>query len=65
MKKSSKLPNRKRLVNGKNPKFKLWLIDIKNKLEANADYYPTALACMQYMKNIYKEEAVEHLLSYF
>jgi hypothetical protein len=64
-KKSSKLPDGKRLSDGKDPKFESWLIDIENKLEANADHYPTALARMQYVKSMCEGEAAEHLLPRF
>jgi len=64
-KKSSKLPDGKRLADGKDPKFESWLIDIENKLEANADHYPTALARMQYVKSMCEGEAADHLLPRF
>ncbi|KAF3405570.1 hypothetical protein DPV78_003478 [Talaromyces pinophilus] len=37
------------------------LIDIKNKLELNTNYYPTPLAYIQYVKSMCKGEAVDHL----
>lgn len=64
-KKSTKLPDRQHLTDRINPKFKSWLIDVENKLEANADHYPTPLARMQYVKSMYKGEATNHLLPQF
>ncbi|KUL85764.1 hypothetical protein ZTR_08531 [Talaromyces verruculosus] len=63
-KKSTKLPDRKRFSGGDDPKFASWLIDVENKLEINTDYYPTALACMQYIKSIYTGAIAEHLVPY-
>jgi hypothetical protein len=51
------------LVDGKDLKFELWLIDVEGKLEANADYYLTAQARMAYVKSIYKRETANHLLA--
>jgi hypothetical protein len=39
--KSIKLLDRQVLVDRKDSKFKLWLIDVEGKLEANADHYLT------------------------
>jgi hypothetical protein len=39
--KSIKLLDGQVLVDGKDSKFELWLIDIKGKLEANVDHYLT------------------------
>ncbi|EED15081.1 conserved hypothetical protein [Talaromyces stipitatus ATCC 10500] len=61
-KKSTKLPNRKRFSGGDDPKFASWLIDVENKLETNADHYPTALARMQYVKSMCEGAAAEHLV---
>lgn len=56
-KKSTKIPNGQVLSDGVDPKYESWEIDIENKWEANADYYPTALACMAYVKSMCKGEA--------
>lgn len=64
-KKSSKLPDGKRFNDGKEPTFESWLIDIENKLEANADHYPTPLSRMQYVKSMCEGEAAEHLIPRF
>lgn len=66
-KKSTKLPDGKRFAGGKDPdpKFASWLIDIENKLETNADHYPTALSRMQYIKSMCEGEAADHLVPRF
>lgn len=64
-KKSTKLPDGQVFSDGKDPKFESWLVDVQNKLEANADHYLTALARMQYVKSMCKGEAAEHLLPRF
>jgi hypothetical protein len=64
-KKSTKLPDGQHLTDGADPKFESWLIDVENKLEANADHYPTPLARMQYVKSMCKGEAANHLLPRF
>jgi hypothetical protein len=64
-KKSSKLPDGKPLTDGKDPSFESWLIDVENKLEANADHYPTALARMQYVKSMCQGDAGDHLIPRF
>jgi len=61
--KSTKLPDGQVLVDGKDPKFESWLIDVEGKLEANADHYPTAQARMAYVKSMCKGEAANHLLA--
>ncbi|KAF3393346.1 hypothetical protein DPV78_009734 [Talaromyces pinophilus] len=64
-KKSTKLPDGKRFSDGSDPKFASWLIDIENKLESNANHYPTPLARMQYVKSICEGEAADHLVPRF
>lgn len=64
-KKSTKIPDGQLLSDGKDPKFESWLIDVENKLEANADHYPTALARMAYVKSMCKGDAANHLLPRF
>ena len=61
-KKSTKLPDGKRFSGGDDPKFASWLIDVENKLETNADHYPTALARMQYVKSMCEGAAADHLV---
>lgn len=63
-KKSIKLPNGKYFSSGNNLKFASQLINIENKSEINANYYLTVLAYMQYIKSMYKEAVVEHLIPY-
>jgi hypothetical protein len=62
--KSTKLPDRQVLVDRKDPKFESWLINIKEKLKANTNHYPTAQAQIAYIKSICKEEAANHLLAH-
>lgn len=66
-KKSTKLPDGKRFAGGNDPdpKFASWLIDIENKLETNADHYPTALSRMQYVESMCEGEAADHLVPRF
>jgi hypothetical protein len=61
--KSIKLPDGQVLVDGKDPKFESWLIDIEGKLKANTDYYLTTQARMVYVKSICKGEATNYLLA--
>ncbi|QKX54782.1 uncharacterized protein TRUGW13939_05769 [Talaromyces rugulosus] len=64
-KKTTKLPDGQLLSDGIDPKYESWEIDVENKLEANADHYPTALARMAYVKGMCKGEAANHLLPRF
>jgi hypothetical protein len=61
--KNTKLPDRQVLVDRKDPKFESWLINIKGKLKANTDHYPTAQTQIAYVKSICKREAANHLLT--
>lgn len=63
--KSTKLPDGQLLSDGIDPKYESWEIDVENKLEANADHYPTAQARLAYVKSMCKGEAANHLLPRF
>ncbi|KAF7590218.1 hypothetical protein BBP40_003149 [Aspergillus hancockii] len=47
--KSEKVPDPPVLTDGKNPKFEDWLVEIRNKFEANADRYDNETAKKAYL----------------
>jgi hypothetical protein len=52
-KKLTKIPDPPILTDGKEPKFKDWLLRIKDKLATNKDHYPTAALRLAYVKSQY------------
>ena len=60
---SKKLPDPIPLSNGTDPAFESWRIQIKGKLRANADYFPTEEDRMFYTFSRTTGDAQKHLLS--
>jgi hypothetical protein len=52
------------LTNRKEPKFKDWLLYVKDKLAANANHYPILAMHLAYVKSCYSGRAVEYLVAY-
>jgi hypothetical protein len=62
---SKKLPDPVPLSNGADPAFESWRIQIKGKLRANADHFPTEEDKMFYVFGRTTGDAQKHLLSRF
>jgi Zinc knuckle len=62
---TKKLPDPVPLSDGTDPAFESWRIQIKGKLRANADYFPTEEDRMFYTFNRTTGDAQKHLLSRF
>ncbi|EED18927.1 retrotransposon polyprotein, putative [Talaromyces stipitatus ATCC 10500] len=62
-KKSPKIPDGKKLSDGKDPRYESWKIDVRAKLKANKDQYDTPEARRAYVKSMCEGEAAEHLLA--
>ncbi|THC88955.1 hypothetical protein EYZ11_011595 [Aspergillus tanneri] len=58
--KSAKIPDPPPLSSGKDPKFKDWLAQIKSKIAANTDYYPTEVIKIAYVQSCLSGRAAEH-----
>ena len=63
--KSSKLPDPPILENNKDDNFEDWLSSMRNKLEGNADWYPTEAMKKAYVRTRVGGEAVKHIASRF
>ena len=61
MDKSSKLPDPPVFTDGKNLTWEVWETKIWDKLEVNADYYPTALSQIAYVASCVEGDAAEHI----
>jgi hypothetical protein len=59
--KSAKIPDPPLLTDGKDPTFESWKLQIRGKLRANADHFPTGEACMIYVFSRTGGDAQEHL----
>ncbi|SLM35316.1 hypothetical protein NFIA_101300 [Lasallia pustulata] len=59
--KSSKLPDPPVFTDGKNLTWEVWETKIWDKLEVNADYYPTALSQIAYVASRVEGDAAEHI----
>ncbi|SLM34679.1 Zinc finger, CCHC-type [Lasallia pustulata] len=59
--KSSKLPDPPVFTDGKNLTWEVWETKIQDKLEVNADYYPTALSQIAYVASCVEGDAAEHI----
>jgi hypothetical protein len=60
-KKSTKMADPEPLSDGQEPKYEQWLSRMKNKLEANADHYPTEVLKITYIESRTKGDAARHL----
>lgn len=58
---SHKLADPNRLSDGESPSFKSWRIMILDKLEANADHFPSTVSRMAYVFNRTEGQAQQHL----
>jgi hypothetical protein len=63
-KKLTKIPDPPILTDRKEPKFKDWLLHVKDKLAANANHYPTPAMRLAYVKSCYSRRAAEHLVAH-
>ena len=61
MNKSLKLPDPPVFTDGKNLTWEVWETKIRDKLEVNADYYPTALSQIAYVASRVEGDAAEHI----
>ncbi|SLM34594.1 hypothetical protein LPUS_03431 [Lasallia pustulata] len=59
--KSSKLPDPPVFTDRKNLTWEVWETKIQDKLEVNADYYPTALSQIAYITSRVEGDAAEHV----
>ena len=59
--KSSKLPDPPVFTDRKNLTWEVWETKIQDKLEVNADYYPTALSQIAYIASRVEGDAAEHI----
>ncbi|SLM37240.1 hypothetical protein LPUS_06983 [Lasallia pustulata] len=59
--KSLKLPDPPVFTDGKNLTWEVWETKIWDKLEVNADYYPTALSQIAYVASRVEGDAAEHI----
>ncbi|THC86979.1 hypothetical protein EYZ11_013575 [Aspergillus tanneri] len=58
--KSAKIPDPPTLSSGKDPKFEDWMAQMKSKMAANADYYPTEVINITYVQSRLSGRAAEH-----
>jgi len=60
--KSAKIPDPDTLTNGEDPTFESWKLQVLDKLEVNADQFPTTRSRMAYVFNRTGGDAQKHLL---
>ena len=59
--KLAKIPDPDTLTNGENPTFESWKLRVQDKLEVNADQFPTTRSRMAYVFSCTGGDAQEHL----